>query len=501
MWTGMIPDRLLGRGGRRMAVVVLLGCIWAAPVAANFDPESWKVRQSRLVLRAADVELPSGTVTVEVYSEPEHQTWGREVQQWAVRLLPQLVERFGPWPGDTLLIVEEPQLPGPGWNGLAAGIRLRYPAGPAELARQLVHTWIHPGTVAPEWLHAGVAVWEGLQALRGLETGAAAEAGFGEHWRIGRSQWTELDFPLAEGLRGGEAQYRFGLAKATLFVALMHAAMGERGYTGWVRGLPNRSAYALPQLKTDLRNLGRDPDALLAGWVEPGAYRERRWSDLADTDRDGWPDALETLTGTRPDNPDSDGDGLSDGFEYWHGLNPASRDSLGDGRGDARRVGVAVDGLGDDWERLGLRPAFRDFPPGDGDPVDIRAVWVTADAANVYFRIDTAQPVPEDLAYWLSLHIDLTGDRRAELLIAADERGQTWHARTGRGQSTPGVEAPDPRIRKHANRVIEMAVPRDLIDRPRFRFSLRLDRPGGGENIDSIGGYWHPVDVHVLTQP
>jgi hypothetical protein len=49
----------------------------------------------------------------------------------------------------------------------------------------------------------------------------------------------------------------------------------------------------------------------------------------ADVDRDGLPDALESLLGTNPNSKDSDGDGIEDGVEVGIGTNPNSNTSPG----------------------------------------------------------------------------------------------------------------------------------------------------------------------------
>lgn len=486
----------------RLLAPVCVGLLVAAPApAADFDPEAWRTRQSRLLQREAAVAAGGADVRMQIWVEPERQAWARALATDLHALVPVFVQRFGPLPFEgPLMIIEEPALPGPGWSGGAAGVRLRFGSDVVDLARQLAHLWVRPQTVADSWLQEGVAGWEALRALRLAGYGEAAEQHFLQIVRETQSVWTDRDFPLAgvDLRREPEVRARFGRQKATLVAALIEAALGERGWSGIVTGLPQASGYGLDALVAAIEAGGRTAGPMLAGWVTPGAYTVWKWSDLADRDGDGLPDALEALTGSRLDNPDTDGDNLGDGWEYWRGFSPTSRDSLGDGKGDAARAGIAVDGLGGDWDARGLQPIVIDFPAGDGVPYDLTQVWMTTDSERLYVRIDTAEPLPAGGRWWLTVLFDVDGDRQPDLVVALDDQDRAWYSRFRRGAPLPEAGERDARMVARRGRVVEMALPRDLLERTAVRFTVRLDTPRGEAPIDHLGGWWQPADLAAM---
>ncbi len=474
----------------------------AAPtVAADFDPEAWRTRQSRLLQREASVSAGGADVRMQIWVEPERQTWARTLTEDLTALVPVFVQRFGPLPFDgPLMVIEEPNLAGPGWSGGAAGIHLRFGSDTVDLARQLAHLWIRPQTVGESWLQEGVAGWEALRALRLAGYGEAAEQHFLHLLRETRAVWTDRDFPLADVdlRREPEIRARFGRQKATLVVALIESAIGDRAWSGIATALPQAAGFDDAALVKAIEAGGRTAAPMLTGWVAPGAYTVWKWSDLADRDGDGLPDALEALAGTRPDNPDSDGDGLSDGWEYWRGFSPTARDSVGDGRGDMVRAGMAVDGLPGDWDARGLQPIVVDFPAGDGAPYDLTQVWMTTDSERLHLRIDTAEPLPSGGRWWLTVLFDVDGDRHPDLVVALDDQDRTWYSRFRRGAPLPEMGERDQRLISRRGRIVEIALPRDLLERTAVRFTVRLDTPRGEAAIDHLGGWWQPADLAAM---
>jgi len=483
------------------AVGMLATLLSAAPglsaAAPEVDADAWKVRQSRMIHHTTTVDVADTQLEIDVYTEPQRQGWGRELIASAEALLVSLVRRFGPPPGDLkrVLIVDEPNMDGWGWNGGDAGIRLRSPADEFVLARQLVHYWLNPVTVDHVWLLEGLAHWEALMALRRADLGHVAQQHFDRRRHAAFDQQQTLDFALSGvDLRNEPPdRYAFGTSKAMLFAALIRVALGQRGYDEWVAAVPQTSKSAnADQVRTLLTEQGRNADAMFAGWVDEGDYQSFRWRDLGDDDADGVPNALEAALGTDPEEPDSDGDRLADGYEYWHQLNPAVRDTYGDGKRDHERVPLAVDGLGGEWEAHGLTPAYRD-PAGDGDPVDMDAIWFAHDEDTVYVRIDTASSSwPRDTSFWLTVLWDWDGDRRADFATVGDQRGHAWFVPMRRGNPIDDVGQFDPRLRFQAGRVAEMAIPRELLeDRQKIQLNVRLDQRRGRAPIDHTGGYWH----------
>ncbi len=484
---------------RGAILAIALLPIMGAPAGAEFNPDAWKVRQSRMVLREATVSAGQQDVRIEVYTEPERQGWGRQLADWATQLVPALYQRFGPPAGiESIQIIEETDLPSFGWNGLKKGVRLRFPADAAELAHQLVHYWIHPGTVADPWLQKGVAGWEGLMAMRAAGMPLAAEAEWQSILLMGRENWADRDFPLSEVELHAESaeRFAFGRAKATLYIALLNTAFGDRGYSDWVKGLATRDkALDMDGLKKDMKDVGRDPASLLPGWVVGGAYAAYRWKDFDDKDNDGIPDALESMLGTNAEDADSDHDRLSDGFEFWSNFNPADKDTMGDNKMDSERVGLAVDGLGADWQIRNLKPAFSDAA-GDGNKFDLTDVYTAADAGFFYLRLDTAKPVDPTADYWISLFVDTDKDKKADVVAIGDDAGRSWYARYRKGAQIPEAGDPHPGLRINRSRTTEFALPLDLLEGKRsFSFNIRIDTPQGTQAIDNIGGYWHKVDL------
>lgn len=468
---------------------------------AEFDPDAWKSRQSRLAQREVAVSAGGADVRIQIWVEPERQAWARTLGDQAAALVPVFVQRFGPLPFEgPLLIIEEPELSGPGWSGGAQGVRLRFGGDAWDLARQIAHLWIRPQTVAASWMQEGLAGWEALRAMRTAGLGEAAEAAFGRLVGEARSGWTDRDFPLADVdlRREPETRYRFGVQKAVLTAALLEAALGERAWSGIVTGLPQATKYDDAALVAAIEAAGRTAGPMLGGWVRPGAYEAWKWSDLGDRDGDGLPDALEPLAGARLDAPDTDGDGLADGWEFWRGSSAVARDTVGDGKGDLARASIAVDGLGNDWEARGLQPITSDFPSADGEPHDLTSVWMTSDAERIYVRIDTAEPLPATEGWWLTVLFDVDGDRHPDLVVALDQDDRAWYSRFRRGAPQPEAGDRDLRLVGRRGRVVELAIPRDLLERTTARFTVRLDRPRGEAAIDHLGGWWQPADLAAL---
>jgi hypothetical protein len=97
---------------------ILLSVAVALTVAAQadgYDSSSWKVRQSRMVLRTAEIAVSGEKIRIEVFTEPENQSWGRELADWTTRIMPIFYTRFGKPSGNLLIqIIEDPELPSGG---------------------------------------------------------------------------------------------------------------------------------------------------------------------------------------------------------------------------------------------------------------------------------------------------------------------------------------------------------------------------------------------------
>ena len=62
--------------------------------AAAYEADGWKARQSRLIQRQAVAQTADGAIEIEVYVEPEHQSWGRLVGEWTSSLYRELYNRY-----------------------------------------------------------------------------------------------------------------------------------------------------------------------------------------------------------------------------------------------------------------------------------------------------------------------------------------------------------------------------------------------------------------------
>ncbi|RMF17065.1 MAG: hypothetical protein D6761_05105 [Candidatus Dadabacteria bacterium] len=478
-------------------MVSLAVLVSASATASGFDPDGWKVRQSRMVERNAEVVAGDRTLQVRVYTEPEHQEWGRQVAEWTTRLLAVAIRRHGVPSGlDTVLVIEEPSLPSAGWNGRKHGLRLKYPAGPVVLAEQIAHFWFHPGTVADAWLMKGLARYEGWMFLRA--------AGFGddvrEAVRLDRNllltQRGQLDRPL-EGVKLYEQSrdgFAYLCAKAAAFVAAVAAVVGSRGWDAWIRDTATAKrpveATALAGL---LKSAGSDPDALLSGWVRTGAYRQIDLRAFQDQDRDDLADGLEPMLGTSPERTDSDGDQLSDGFEYWYGFNPVDRDSDGDGRPDQAPDRIAVDGLAGDWEQGFPHKVYRD-KTGESREFDIQQVAVGEGENGLFVRVDPAGQINPAAAFWVQVQLDFDGDRRADLLVIADDRNNSWATRIRTGAAPPSEGRPQEGLVARWSQVFELAIPAVLYaDARKPAVNVQVTRPGATAVIDHTGSWWQPV--------
>lgn len=476
-------------------LLVLLGICSAAPTIA-FDAEAWKVRQSRMVLRAAEVSVGGEIVKIEIYTEPERQGWGREIAEWVTRLLPAYYSRFGKPRGiDIIRIIEEPELPSAGWNALKEGIRLRHPAGPDVLAEQLAHLWFYPGTISPPWLMKGVARWQGLLALRDARFGLQAMDGWRQTLVTGVEGAAAFDKPLTEldFYKQTQDQFTFSVAKATIFVAIMQSTLGKRGFDGWLDQVTaTTKAKTLDDLKAAIQASGNDPAMLLAGWVDKGAYQRFSWPGMQDGDRDGLPDALEPLLGTKPQAADSDNDQLADGFEYWHGLSPVDRDSDGDGKPDAPPQVIAVDGLGYEWAALDSAKRYSDAK-GDGQEFDIGDLHFLQTAASLYVQIQPVKTINPAAQFWLTLQFDVDDDQVPEIIVIADHAERAWFGRA-EGGKLPNSGNPASGLIARLGETFEIAVPLALFEGAKsLAINVRVDRPGAVAAIDHTGGYWHQL--------
>lgn len=450
-----------------------------------------------MVLRTAEVAVSGEKIKIEVYTEPENQSWGRELADWATRIMPIFYTRFGKPSGNLLIqIIEDPELPSLGWNAQKDGIRVRFPAGPEVLAEQLAHIWIHPGVISDTWLMKGVAKWESLNALRESGFGLLAMAAWQDILRTASGGAAKMDRALGSvNLYDiNLPEFQFAVAKSTLFLAIVQGLLGPRVYDRWVSGVieSDKPAQAVG-LKAVLNANRHQAGPLFSGWVEEGPYQRFSWTSMRDSDSDLLPDELEILIGTRPDVADTDRDGLSDGYEYWHGLSPLDRDSNGDGQSDQPLQTVAVDGLASEWQSLAGVLEYRD-PSGDSSIFDLTKIRFVLSRDYIFANIETAFPPADRSEYWISLLFDLNEDRKADLLVIIDQGGQAWSVSVDDGRIVKGTGIARTGLVAHLGESFEIAVPMGLFDsHSAIAVNVRVDLPQAEGVVDHTGGYWQKI--------
>lgn len=473
-------------------------------LSADYNPDRIETEKAKMVLQEVAVSFLGNSYRVQIYTYPDHRAWGEELAQGVSRILPYLGNRFGtPKIAETVLIAEDPELLAPGWCSTEKGIRLRYPADLHDLTHELLHLWFNPKTISMPWLYEGIAGFEGILALLQTGYGDLAQLKIAQFVREALRDRNLRDYPL-EGVplhRETPERYRFGYVKSTLFVGLVRSALGKDGYEGWVTSLASYSKpITLEELKGQWLNLGRTPEPLLSGWVLPGAYQSYTFADLNDDDRDGIPNAYETIFGTRKEDPDSDRDGLSDGFEIFHRLNPLVRDTAGDGKSDLSRVGMAVDGLESDWSLRNLTPILEDRE-GDGTlGMDLTRVYGTSDGGSLYLRLDFKTPPSPGTPFTFEFLFDLDWDRSPDLVVVCNHELFCWYGAYRRNEPPPERGSFHPELRSALNRIFEIKIPLELFRGiPVFRMNL-LFADGDGKNLyDHIGAYWQKIELQQIA--
>lgn len=471
--------------------------------ASEYDPDQIETKKAQMTLNELAVSFLGNTYRVQIYTYPNHRPWGEELAKATAKLLPYLGNRLGiPLMRETLLIAEDDELHASGWCSPEKGIRLRYPADLHDLAHQLLHLWYNPRTVNESWLYEGIAGFEGLYALIQVGYGDFAQIKLQNLILEGLRDRGTRDFPLekVDLHRETSERYRFGFLKSTLYLGLLRAALGT-GYERWVTTIASSpNPITMEEVKQQFLTLGRTPETLLNGWITPGPYESYSWADLADDDRDGIPNAYETFVGTRKEDPDSDGDGLSDGFEIFHRLDPLQRDTAGEGKPDLTRVGMAVDGLENDWSLRNISPLLIDRE-GDGTVgMDFNRVYATSDGNALYFRIDFRTPPQIGSRYQVEFLVDLDWDRKPDLVVVCNESNTCWYAIYRRNEPSPETGSYHPELRASLSRVLEIKIPLDLLRGiPVFRVNILFADAEGKHLYDHIGAYWQKLELQNVV--